>query len=76
MRFIDALPLARRLLAGVPDYRLDTLLRALDLAPSGPLHTAVVDAAATRALFWALVARGGLSTVAETGLRRVRWHPS
>jgi DNA polymerase III epsilon subunit-like protein len=73
VRFIDTLPLARRLVSGVPDYRLGTLLSALGLVPEGPLHTAVTDAAATRDLFWALVARGSLATAAEAGLQRARW---
>lgn len=76
VRFIDTLPLARRLVEAVPDHRLGTLLGAFGLTPAKPLHTAVVDAAATRALFWQLVTHGGLATVAEAGLQRVRWRPS
>ncbi|NBC16964.1 MAG: 3'-5' exonuclease [Bacteroidetes bacterium] len=71
--YIDTLALSRRLLPSRGDYRLDGLLAHFDLVPEAPLHTAVVDARATQALFWSLVDRGELETLADAGVRRLDW---
>ena len=70
---IDTLGLARQL--GVPsmDYTLGALLDYFDAPSEGPLHTAHVDAAATRTLFWQLVAYGNLTTLSDAGAQPVRW---
>ena len=73
LSYIDTLGLARRLLAGMSDYRLSTLLRSLDLTVAGDLHTAVADARATQALFWRLVEEGGYKSLADAGLKRLGW---
>lgn len=73
LAFIDTCTLARRLAPRTSDVQLATLLDYLGIDPDGPLHTAVGDARATRALFWALVERGGLDTLADAGLQRLNW---
>lgn len=71
--FIDTCDLARRLPLRTSDAQLATLLDYFGIDPDGPLHTAVGDARATRALFWALVEHGGLDTLADAGLQRLDW---
>ena len=73
IRYIDTLGLARRLLDRTRDVRLTTLLDYFGIVPDGALHTARVDALATQALFWKLVAHGGLETLADAGLQRIDW---
>jgi len=72
-RFVDTLPLARTHLSAAEDHRLSTLATILDLPIPGTLHTARTDAAVNRALFDRLVSDARLSTLADTGLQRVRW---
>jgi hypothetical protein len=55
---------------------LGTLLRLFGKLPKAPLHTARVDAAATRDLFWQLVAYGNLTTLSDAGARPVHWATS
>lgn len=82
LRVVDTLSLARRLGRrghlpnAVNDYRLGTLLGAFSVTPAGPLHTAVVDAEATRALFWKMVEAGEIDTLAEAGAKRLLWSTS
>lgn len=73
VRFIDTLDLARTLDLRTPDVRLGTLLSHFALVPEDTLHTALVDARATRALFWTLVEHGNLETLADAGLKRLDW---
>lgn len=73
LQFIDTLSLARRLLGPHEDLKLEALLRRFDLLPSEPLHDALVDARATRALFWTLVDTGRLRTLAEAGAKPLTW---
>lgn len=73
VRFIDTLGLARRLLPAAADYRLATLLETLGIVPDGALHTALTDARATQALFWKLVERGHLQTLADAGMKPLTW---
>lgn len=73
LRYVDTLPLARRLVDDVPNHTLETLLHRLGGAPDGPLHTALVDARATRRLFWRLVDDGSLHTLADAGLTPLHW---
>lgn len=73
LRYVDTLPLARRLIDDVPNHRLETLLDRLGCVPGGPLHTAPVDARATRSLFWRLVDAGSLQTLADAGLTPLHW---
>jgi len=72
--FADTLGLARTLLPEKEDHQLGSLLRAFDLDPEEELHTAVGDALATRTLFWHLVDHGDLDTLADVGVKRLRWH--
>lgn len=72
---LDTLALARRANLPVPNHRLGTLLTHFQITPSGPLHTAPVDARATRALFWALIDQLGLRTLREAGVQRMQWAP-
>lgn len=73
LAFIDTCALARRLTLRTTDVQLATLLDYFGIDPDGPLHTARVDAQATRALFWALVDHGGLDTLADARMRRLNW---
>jgi len=73
LRFIDTLSLARKILPGRSSYTLGNLLKLFDIHVSGELHTAVTDAEATRALFWKLIEKGGISTVGEAGMKRLNW---
>lgn len=74
LRFADTLGLARRLWPERDDYQLERLVAAVDTRPDEELHTAVGDALATRALFWHLAETGGLTTVGDVGVQRLRWH--
>ena len=74
LRYIDTLGLARSLLDAPTDYALGALLAHVDAAPDEALHTAVGDALATRTLFWHLVDAGNLTTLADAGVKRLRWH--
>lgn len=74
VHFIDTLGMARAVLDGADSHRLGALLDTVGLTPEEELHTAVGDVFATRALFWRLVARGGLTTPADVGVKRLRWH--
>lgn len=73
LQYIDTLGLARRLLDKTANFQLGTLLTHLDQPPEAALHTALGDAQATRALFWALIDHGGLDTLADAGMRRLDW---
>ena len=73
LRYVDTLGLARSLL-DAPNYELGTLLAHFNAAPEEDLHTAVGDALATRTLFWHLVDAGALTTLADAGIKRLRWH--
>jgi DNA polymerase III epsilon subunit-like protein len=74
LRFADTLGLARRLLPARDRYRLGALLTAFGAEPTEELHTAVGDALATRTLFWHLVDRGDLDTLADVGVKRLSWN--
>ncbi|MFO8098389.1 MAG: 3'-5' exonuclease [Salinibacter sp.] len=74
VRFVDTLRLARTTLETAPSHRLGALLDAVGATPETELHTAVGDAVAARTLFWQLVERGGLTTLADAGLKRLRWY--
>jgi DNA polymerase III alpha subunit (gram-positive type) len=71
--FIDTLALSRRLSVPTPNARLATLLKHFDCLPDRPLHSAPVDARATQALFWKLVAHGQLDTLADAGVKPLTW---
>lgn len=73
LQFIDTLELARRTLSNATDFRLEALVRRLDLQVEDPFHTAVTDAQATHALFWRLVETGNVQTVAAAGLKHLNW---
>lgn len=74
LQYIDTLGLARSLLDAPTDHALGPLLAHFDVAPDDELHTAVGDASATRTLFWHLVDAGDLTTLADAGVKRLRWH--
>lgn len=71
--FIDTLSLARKILPERNSYKLDELLKVFDIKVNGELHTAITDAEATRALFWKLVEKGGISTVGDAGMKKLNW---
>ncbi len=73
LQFIDTLSLARKVLPGNNSYRLAELLKEFDINVSGELHTAITDSEATRALFWKLIEKGGISTVGEAGMKQLNW---
>ena len=73
LRFIDTLSLARKVLPGRDSYKLGELLTYFDIKVNGELHTATADTEATRALFWKLVEKGGISTVGEAGMKKMNW---
>lgn len=73
LQFIDTLGLARNVFGSSQDMRLEALLRHFDLVPNEPLHQALVDAKATRALFWALVDEGDFQTLADAGAKPLTW---
>jgi DNA polymerase III epsilon subunit-like protein len=74
VQFVDTLGLARTLFPNRDGYGLGSLLTAFNLVPEGELHTAVGDVLATRTLFWDLVSRGDLKTLADAGLKRLSWN--
>lgn len=71
--FIDTLSLSKRLIKNTSSYKLESLLDYFDIAIQAQLHTALVDAQATQALFWKLIARGEISTLQEAGMNRLNW---
>jgi DNA polymerase III subunit epsilon len=73
LRFIDTLSLARKVLPGRSSYKLVELLKYFDINVKGELHTAKTDAEATRALFWKLIEKGGISTAGEAGMKKINW---
>lgn len=73
IQFIDTLSLSRKLLPDRNNYQLGELLKHFDIKVNGELHTATTDAEATRALFWKLIEKGGISTVGEAGMKKLNW---
>lgn len=73
LRFIDTLSLSRKLLPKRYSHTLGELLTHFDIKVHGQLHTATTDTFATRALFWKLVEKGGLSNVGEAGMKKLNW---
>lgn len=73
IRFIDTLSLSRKLLPDRSSYKLGELLKEFDIKVNGELHTATTDAEATRALFWKLIQKGGISTLGEAGMKKLNW---
>lgn len=71
--FIDTLSLAENILRKRSSYRLASLLKYFDISIHGSLHTARVDAMATRALFWKLLEHGDLYSLKDTGYKRIKW---
>lgn len=71
--FIDTLGLAKKICDNIPDYQLSSLLKKFDITTGSPLHTAVVDARVTQALFWKLVNAGEIETLAQAGMQRLNW---
>jgi DNA polymerase III epsilon subunit-like protein len=72
VRFVDTLGLARRLV-DVSRYELGALLEHFGASPEEPLHTALGDAFATRALFARLVDHPDVTTLADAGLQKLAW---
>jgi DNA polymerase III epsilon subunit-like protein len=72
VRFVDTLGLARRLV-DVSRYELGALLEHFGTSPEEPLHTALGDAFATRALFARLVDHPDVTTLADAGLQKLAW---
>jgi len=71
--FIDTLGLARNVLPRQSDHRLEATLDAFHITPQGDLHTAITDARAVRTLFWRLLAHGDFPTLADAGLKPLKW---
>jgi len=72
LRFVDTLALARRIIDG-SGYELGALLDHVGATPDEPLHTALGDAFATRALFERLTDHPEISTLADAGLQKLSW---
>jgi DNA polymerase III epsilon subunit-like protein len=72
LRFVDTLALARRVL-DADRHRLADCLAAVGAAPQEPLHTALGDALATRALFRRLGERPEIETLSDAGMQRLSW---
>lgn len=73
LRFIDTISLARKVLPDRNGFKLGELLKYFDIKVNGELHTATTDTEATRALFWKLIEKGGISTVGEAGMKKMNW---
>lgn len=73
LQFIDTLALAKRIVPYNSSFRLNILLKMFDIKVEGNLHSAIIDAEATRALFWALIGRGNIATVGEAGIKNLYW---
>jgi DNA polymerase III epsilon subunit-like protein len=73
LQYIDTLGLARRLLNESADFQLGMLLSHFGISLTSEVHTALGDAWATRALFWALVKHSGLRTLAEANVKPLSW---
>lgn len=71
--YIDTLILARKLVDQIQDYQLHSLLKRFQIETNKPLHTAIVDAEATRALFWQLVSFGSIETLEQANIRQMNW---
>lgn len=71
--FIDTLRLAQKICDQVQDFELETLLRKFDISIDEPMHTAIVDAQAARALFWKLVNAGEIETLGDANMQRLNW---
>lgn len=71
-RIIDTLDLTRRLVDPA-DAGLDALRDQFDIGSHETAHTALGDARTARTLFWMLVDRGELDTLADAGIKRLRW---
>lgn len=71
--YIDTLGLARNLYDNTKDYKLSSLLSEFNISIEGRLHTAIVDAHATRALFWKLINYGNIETLVQAGMQRLNW---
>lgn len=72
IRFVDTLALARRLV-DLHGYELGALLDHFGAAPAEPLHTALGDALATRALFDQLTDHPEIGTMGDAGLQQLVW---
>ena len=73
IQFIDTLSLARKVIPKENSYRLCDLLKLFDIKITGELHSAITDTEATRALFWKLVEKGGISRVGDAGIKKMNW---
>lgn len=74
VKYIDTLALARKLrIEGSQGLQLQELLQYFNIQIEGQLHTARVDAKATRALFWKLVEYGELKTLNDTLMKQLSW---
>jgi len=73
VRFIDTMDLSKKIINKIADYQLSSLLDQFNIAPDGELHSALVDAKATRALFWKLVEMGKLGKLSEMGIKQLNW---
>lgn len=71
--FVDTLGLAQKLCSNISDFKLSSLIERFNISIGGELHTAAVDAHATRALFWKLIKLGDIETLAHAGMQRVCW---
>lgn len=71
--FIDTLGLAKKMCNNTADFKLSSLLNLFNISTEGSLHTAAVDAQATRALFWKLINLGEIETLAQAGMQRLNW---
>jgi len=73
LQFIDTSDLSRKLLKDHNSFKLSALLKDFDIRVDGELHTAIIDAEATRALFWKLIEVGDISSAGEAGIKKLNW---
>lgn len=72
VHYIDTMELSRKIL-DTPNLKLSTLLNYFDIRLNGQLHTANVDAQATRALFWKLVSKANIYKINDANPQRLLW---
>jgi len=56
-----------------PPYKLETLIDYFNIVVKKPMHTAIVDAQATRAVFWKLTGIANIATLREAKVQKVKW---
>jgi DNA polymerase III epsilon subunit-like protein len=69
----DTLTIAKSCQISPKCYKLESLLKYFDIRYAAPLHTAINDAQAVRALFWKLIEIGDISTLKDAKVQKLFW---